>query len=158
MLPCQAAEQNSDAVAFRRGERPFDRSMEVHALPVAVLGFEPAPLLLNPTLNLAVESTSQTGVYDLVIRNSAGSATSAPVQVTVIVPAPFAFTMSRWSNEYWRMDFVTPVDVDRMDLESTTDFKTWNGVLTLKVHGPVQHYEKMDMSAPQRYYRLRRYP
>jgi hypothetical protein len=119
---------------------------------------EPLSRETNATLNLPILSTSQAGVYDLIVRNFYGAATSPPVNMTVTIPAPMPLKMWPAANDYLRMDFVIPEDVDRMDLEYTLDFKTWTATTLPKTHGYFQHYEKMDMNAPRRYYRLRRYP
>ena len=90
-----------------------------------------------PRLNLRPASTNESGLYQLIVRNAYGAATSAPVSVTVLDPIKPAVRMvhdNRLGKLEVHVDF--PPDAERVEIEFSFDLERWTPYATFNAGQP----------------------
>jgi hypothetical protein len=115
-----------------------------------------------PLLNLRPTSTKQSGLYQLIVRNAFGAATSGPINISVFVPEPISIIPIMKPNlNQFELHFDFPSDADKVILEYSFDLVEWlpSGERTRDVgHYFATGDTLFSPQATSRYFRLLRQP
>ena len=114
---------------------------------------------VDPTLALNPGNTNATGLYQLIVRNAYGAATSAPVAVTVFEGIrPHLNPVYNFAARKVLLHFNFPPDADRVDLESSPDLIHWLKRDESTSAQPPYFETHLDPGIQGSFYRLRRFP
>jgi hypothetical protein len=116
----------------------------------------------EPFLDFHPATTHRSGLLDLIVRNSTGSATSAPVRVTVFIPEPVTMVhvVDPRANLF-ELHFDFPPDAEKVILETSFDLVEWLPTAE-KTPGMPTRFDSQDIffspTAATRFFRLQRWP
>jgi hypothetical protein len=126
---------------------------------------EPIPNATNATLTIESAALAQSGAYSVIVSNTFGASTNAPVFATIFVPQEpkLSFEMAqRFESGLLKLRFEHdfPDDTETLTFESSINLVNWTYMLTRFRGDPttIDYWIDPVSGGPQFYIRARRWP
>ena len=108
----------------------------------------------TPDFTITNVQYTQAGSYTLVVTNQAGSVTSAPALLSVVVPLPIVLLSSRIISNRQFQATLSGSTGDIYSMETSTNLKTWAQQSSLtNTTGSVRYIDSGASNVPSRFYR-----